>query len=152
MDVTSPPSPSPSPTPSQNSRFDEEAIDFNVMVIIAAMLCALVCALGLNSMLQCVVQCAQRLVHEPVQWVEASRRSVLGLKKKDVEALPTSTYANSGSSPSYSPPLACAICLMDFSPGEKTRVLPKCTHRFHVGCIDKWLLSQSTCPTCRQPL
>lgn len=152
MDETSPPSPSPSPTPSGDGKLGEAAIDFKIMVIIAAMLCALVCTLGLNSMLRCIVQCTQRLVQEPVQWAEASRRSAPALKKKDVMALPTSTYASSGSSPSCSSPLACAICLMDFSPGEDTRVLPKCSHTFHVGCIDKWLLSQSTCPTCRQPL
>ncbi|QHO06972.1 hypothetical protein HN873_047753 [Arachis hypogaea] len=44
---------------------------------------------------------------------------------------------------------SCAICLADFSDGDKIRFLPKCNHRFHVACIDKWLLSHSSCPTCR---
>ncbi|KAH9747189.1 Choline-phosphate cytidylyltransferase 2 [Citrus sinensis] len=57
----------------------------------------------------------------------------------------------SGSSPS-SASAGCAICLLDFIDGDEIRLLPKCNHRFHVACIDKWLLSHSSCPTCRQRL
>lgn len=32
---------------------------------------------------------------------------------------------------------------------EKAKLLPNCNHFFHVGCIDTWLSSQSTCPICR---
>ncbi|GAU27091.1 hypothetical protein TSUD_103990 [Trifolium subterraneum] len=32
---------------------------------------------------------------------------------------------------------------------EIMRLLPNCKHSFHVGCIDKWLASHSTCPICR---
>ncbi|KAF5742373.1 hypothetical protein HS088_TW09G00418 [Tripterygium wilfordii] len=145
------PSPSPNLGPSLSTipcheSQEHQAIDFNVMVIVAALLCALVCALGLNSTLQCVFQCTHRALTEPVQWM-TSRRLNSGLKKKEMVALPTSTYAcNSGSPSSIS---GCAICLAEFSEGEKIRVLPKCNHQFHVACIDKWLLSHSSCPTCR---
>ncbi|XP_058071309.1 RING-H2 finger protein ATL74-like [Magnolia sinica] len=142
--------PTQSPTSSIISAIDPEdtPLDFNVVVILAAMLCALVCALGLHSMLQCVVRCTQRVVTEPVEWV-AARRLNAGLKKEDVIALPTSTYATSGSPGSTS---RCAICLADFSDGDKIRLIPKCNHRFHVACIDTWLMSHSSCPTCRQRL
>ncbi|XP_047330265.1 RING-H2 finger protein ATL3-like [Impatiens glandulifera] len=43
----------------------------------------------------------------------------------------------------------CAVCLSDFVDGEKLRLLPKCSHGFHVECIDMWFHSHSTCPLCR---
>lgn len=152
MAQTYPPTPSPTTSTTCHDEPYEPAVDFNIMVIVAAILCAFVCALGLNSTLQCVFRCANRALTEPVHWV-ASRRLNSGLKKKEMVALPTSIYANSGS-PSSSPSSAsgCAICLMDFKDGDNIRVLPKCNHRFHVVCIDKWLLSHSSCPTCRHRL
>lgn len=141
-------SPAMAPTASHGAlagHAEDSPLDFDVVVILAAMLCALVCVLGLNSMLHCVVRCTQRMVTDPVEWVQ-SRRNNGGLKKEDVKALPTATYANSGSPASTS---CCMICLAEFADGEKVRVIPKCNHRFHVACIDKWLLSHSSCPTCR---
>ncbi|CAI5997037.1 unnamed protein product [Closterium sp. NIES-64] len=46
----------------------------------------------------------------------------------------------------------CAVCLSDFSDGEQLRCLLPCAHRFHVACIDCWLLSHTTCPVCRTAL
>ncbi|KAK9268278.1 hypothetical protein L1049_010721 [Liquidambar formosana] len=148
MAETLPPTQSPSSSTPCFEPHDQPAVDFNTVIIVAAMLCALVCALGLNSMLQCVYQCTHRALTEPVEWV-ASRRLNSGLKKKEMVALPTSKYATSGSPSSTS---GCAICLVDFSEGDEIRILPKCNHRFHVACIDKWLLSHSSCPTCRHRL
>ncbi|RLN12966.1 hypothetical protein C2845_PM09G20970 [Panicum miliaceum] len=132
-------------------------LDYDVVVILAAMLCALVCALGLNSMLQCVVRCTRRAVADPVGWV-AHRRASAGLKREDVVALPVATYvvspppAAAGCSPAQQGAAGCAICLSDFADGERIRVLPVCAHRFHVACIDRWLASHCSCPTCRRRL
>lgn len=49
-------------------------------------------------------------------------------------------------------PFDCAVCLCEFEPHDKLRLLPKCSHAFHVDCIDTWLLSHSTCPLCRATL
>ncbi|XP_071691084.1 RING-H2 finger protein ATL77-like [Rutidosis leptorrhynchoides] len=46
----------------------------------------------------------------------------------------------------------CTICLEDFVDGQCVRVLPHCNHEFHVGCIDKWFESHSSCPNCRNCL
>jgi len=43
----------------------------------------------------------------------------------------------------------CAVCLSVVEDEEMMRLLPNCKHSFHVGCIDKWLASHSTCPNCR---
>lgn len=47
----------------------------------------------------------------------------------------------------------CVICLSEVLSGEKFRVLPKCKHRFHGGCIDAWLeTGKWSCPVCRSPV
>ncbi|XP_009782691.1 RING-H2 finger protein ATL51-like [Nicotiana sylvestris] len=43
----------------------------------------------------------------------------------------------------------CAVCLSEFQEDENLRLLPKCSHAFHLPCIDTWLKSHSNCPLCR---
>ncbi|KAL6985765.1 RING-type E3 ubiquitin transferase [Sarracenia purpurea var. burkii] len=43
----------------------------------------------------------------------------------------------------------CSVCLGEFQDNESLRLLPKCSHAFHVTCIDTWLKSHSNCPLCR---
>ncbi|GAB4857844.1 hypothetical protein Ancab_015750 [Ancistrocladus abbreviatus] len=43
----------------------------------------------------------------------------------------------------------CSVCLGEFQDDETLRLLPKCSHAFHVNCIDTWLKSHSSCPLCR---
>lgn len=49
-------------------------------------------------------------------------------------------------------PFDCAVCLCEFEADDKLRLLPQCSHAFHMECIDTWLLSHSTCPLCRTSL
>lgn len=43
----------------------------------------------------------------------------------------------------------CSVCLSEFEEDESLRLLPKCSHAFHVQCIDTWLKFHSNCPLCR---
>lgn len=43
----------------------------------------------------------------------------------------------------------CAICLTEFAEGDAVRVLPACNHGFHGRCVEQWLATKGSCPTCR---
>jgi len=46
----------------------------------------------------------------------------------------------------------CVVCLNDYEEEDVLRVLP-CKHRFHLECIDRWLLAHSCCcPLCNQKI
>jgi len=45
----------------------------------------------------------------------------------------------------------CAICMVEFTVGEKVRYLP-CLHTYHQECIDDWLMRSFTCPSCMEPV
>ncbi|KAK2982415.1 hypothetical protein RJ640_026258 [Escallonia rubra] len=150
---TEPPSPPPPPPPSHAARTrgsyaSEANFDTNMVIILAALLCALICALGLNSIVRCALRCSRRLAFETADQT-AARLAATGLKKSALRQIPVAVY---GSSVLDIPATDCPICLGDFMDGEKVRVLPKCHHGFHVRCIDIWLASHSSCPTCRQTI
>lgn len=42
----------------------------------------------------------------------------------------------------------CVICLEECRIGEIVKEMP-CEHKFHGGCIEKWLGIHGTCPVCR---
>ncbi|KAI3984787.1 hypothetical protein MKX01_039404 [Papaver californicum] len=46
----------------------------------------------------------------------------------------------------------CAVCLNEFQEQEKLRVLPSCSHAFHIDCIDIWLQKNDNCPLCRSSI
>uniref|UniRef100_A0A7N0VGP0 RING-type domain-containing protein n=1 Tax=Kalanchoe fedtschenkoi TaxID=63787 RepID=A0A7N0VGP0_KALFE len=43
----------------------------------------------------------------------------------------------------------CVICLDRIRDGDFFRILPGCSHAFHLDCIDTWLVKASACPICR---
>ncbi|KAH7423595.1 hypothetical protein KP509_12G062900 [Ceratopteris richardii] len=76
-----------------------------------------------------------------------------GLDPLIINSLPTFVYHPFGQDHSSKETLLeCAVCLSEFEPLEKGRLLPSCKHSFHVACIDMWFRSHSTCPLCRAPV
>ncbi|GLJ38582.1 hypothetical protein SUGI_0786670 [Cryptomeria japonica] len=72
-----------------------------------------------------------------------------GLNKKVIHTVPVFVYKEESFKNDEKEQLMCVICCSKFEQNEKGRELPKCNHRFHVNCIDKWFELQSTCPICR---
>lgn len=130
------------------------AVESDLVVILAALLCALICVVGLIAVARCAWLRRGSASGGGGGGATRSPSRALankGLKKKILESLPKSTY---GVSEANNPKLAaeCAICLGEFVEGDEIRVLPQCAHAFHVSCIDTWLGSHSSCPSCRQIL
>lgn len=69
-----------------------------------------------------------------------------GLDQSQIDALPVFLYKDVMG---LKEPFDCAVCLCEFSEQDKLRLLPLCSHAFHIECIDTWLLSNSSCPLCR---
>nr|CAB3500879.1 unnamed protein product [Digitaria exilis] len=67
------------------------------------------------------------------------------LRRRDVAALPVFVVHAAAAATA----LECAVCLEEVRDGERWRLLPRCGHRFHVECIDRWFRAHSTCPICR---
>ncbi|XP_004487181.1 RING-H2 finger protein ATL40-like [Cicer arietinum] len=73
-----------------------------------------------------------------------------GLDPSLINSLPTFIFKRKQHNHvSNSNVVECSVCLSVFEDDEILRLLPKCKHSFHVGCIDTWLASKSTCPVCR---
>ncbi|KAF7112131.1 hypothetical protein CFC21_112067 [Triticum aestivum] len=117
------------------------ALDSDMTVILASLLCALVCVLGLALASRCACR------HRRSSSTSSSNPPQKGLKKKAIDALPTVSFAAAASPQPAA--TECAICLAEFAEGEGVRVLPRCCHTFHVVCVDAWLRTCATCPSCR---
>ncbi|XP_031271773.1 RING-H2 finger protein ATL63 isoform X2 [Pistacia vera] len=71
-----------------------------------------------------------------------------GLEPSSIASIPLFVYTSNESKQG----LECVICLSGFEDNDVGRSLPKCSHCFHVECIDMWLHSHSSCPICRAPV
>jgi E3 ubiquitin-protein ligase ATL23 len=75
-----------------------------------------------------------------------------GLSEADLQRLPTiecqeeESHAGDGGGGDAE----CAVCLEVFQSGDRCRVIPACSHAFHVHCADAWLSKRSVCPICRR--
>ncbi|XP_010487800.1 PREDICTED: RING-H2 finger protein ATL78-like [Camelina sativa] len=125
------------------------SFDANVVMVLSVLLCALVCSLGLHSIIRCALRYSNLLSSEAGEEL-AVRLANTGVKQQALKSFQTVSYTAELKLPGLD--TECAICLSEFVSGERVKLLPKCHHGFHVRCIDKWLSSHSSCPTCRQCL
>ncbi|CAK7328511.1 unnamed protein product [Dovyalis caffra] len=142
--------PAPGSTASSEPYTDaDNSFDANVVMVLSVLLCALICSLGLNSIIRCALRCSNLVASESAA-NSSTQAANTGVKRKALKTFPTVTYATDLNLPGLD--TECVICLSEFAPGDRVRLLPKCNHGFHVKCIDKWLSSHSSCPTCRHCL
>ncbi|KQK10758.1 RING-H2 finger protein ATL72 [Brachypodium distachyon] len=144
------------PTPRSASAFS--SLDATVITILSLLLCALVVALLLHALVRCAFRVTRRACYgqdeEPPGVVEtaaprARKKGGKGGAGAAIRALPTMAYS-AETELAVCGSTECTICLAEFAPGERVRVLPGCSHGFHARCIDRWLSARPTCPTCRR--
>ncbi|KFK36034.1 hypothetical protein AALP_AA4G069000 [Arabis alpina] len=138
-----------SPTPAPSAYAGDNNFDANVVMVLSVLLCALVCSLGLNSIIRCALRCSN-LVPPEAGDNHAVGLTNTGVKRKALKRFQTVSYSPDLNLPGLD--TECAICLSEFVSEERVKLLPTCHHGFHVRCIDKWLSSHSSCPTCRHCL
>lgn len=140
--------------PTNLSQVDTNTFDAHVVMVLSVLLCALICSLCLNSVIRCALRCIGLISASDSSWIptnhSGSKITNNGIKKKALKTFPIITYTTKLKHSGLDS--ECVICLSEFIAGEKVRVLPKCNHGFHVRCIDRWLNSHSSCPTCRHSL
>lgn len=89
---------------------------------------------------------------------EREREYTLLLEQYEGREAPSLTNESQGMTPlnisrltiqdySSSEETLCSICINPFVNGEKIRLLP-CLHKYHLPCIDQWLLKKASCPNC----
>ncbi|BFG32161.1 hypothetical protein CerSpe_184350 [Prunus speciosa] len=135
----------------------------NAAMVIIILLSALICALGLNAAIRCFLRGRgsdnnnsprdnddnSHLPQTQQELVQAQQKSnVAGVSC--LEGAPELFYSAAMKARLAGAEAECAICLSEFVEGEGIRVLGRCKHGFHTHCIQEWLSSHSSCPTCRR--
>jgi hypothetical protein len=151
MIASSPPSPAPHPRPpvgpwGPNSSCRTCFSDF------AAVLVVLVC-------FSCVGLCIHYAARVLLRCLDRRRRAAREAQAQEPKPASDADGGSAGASPVAAGVWAeaeCAICLAeldDLEGGERVRVrvLPACGHGFHAACVEAWLATRASCPTCRAP-
>ncbi|KAM0922083.1 hypothetical protein ACQ4PT_006335 [Festuca glaucescens] len=79
---------------------------------------------------------------------QEQRRRGLGMPL--IRMLPVVTFTAAEEGRRASTSSECAVCLSEFAERERVRLLPGCSHAFHIDCIDTWLQGSARCPFCRR--
>ncbi|KAF5207844.1 Ring-h2 finger protein atl52 [Thalictrum thalictroides] len=84
------------------------------------------------------------VVDHPIWYI-----NTVGLEKSVIDSIAVFKYKKGEG---YVEGTDCSVCLSEFEDDETLRLLPKCSHAFHVPCIDTWLRNHTNCPSCRAPI
>lgn len=123
----------------------------NAILILVILFCALICALALNAAIRCFLRSSNNNGRQQRQ--QRSRSQVEerkpGLQAAAAQVVVAPALAYSAGMKLAGEVAECAICLSEFVEGDPIQVLGRCKHGFHEQCIQQWLASHSSCPTCR---
>ncbi|KAG8071617.1 hypothetical protein GUJ93_ZPchr0006g44152 [Zizania palustris] len=155
----SPPRPRPRPPPPPTTLADgawgpyasSRAFFSNVATILIILACVSLLAFCLHAAARGLIRClARRRASRARARVQAPKPA-----SDDGAASASSGAAGAGSGVPMVGGWAeaeCAICLSELADGgERIHVLPACGHGFHGACVEGWLASRASCPTCRAP-
>ncbi|XP_022740619.1 RING-H2 finger protein ATL78-like [Durio zibethinus] len=144
------PTEAPAISPAQETSYViNNNFDANIIIVLSVLICSVISSLGLFCIIRCAVRCSSLVAAASGANLSAKLANA-GVQQKALKAFPIVKYTTELKLPGLD--TACVICLSEFASGERLRILPKCNHGFHTRCIDKWLSSHSSCPTCRHCL
>lgn len=118
----------------------------NTTLILVILFSALICALAFNAGVRYFIrtQCCRRRRRRRQRDEKPENGNSAAEQAIEIPALVYSEGMELAGAETE-----CIICLSEFTIGEKIRILEKCNHGFHLQCIQQWLISHSSCPTCR---
>eukprot|EP00656_Telonema_subtile_P008653 TRINITY_DN14038_c0_g1_i1.p1 TRINITY_DN14038_c0_g1~~TRINITY_DN14038_c0_g1_i1.p1 ORF type:complete len:344 (-),score=85.47 TRINITY_DN14038_c0_g1_i1:263-1294(-) len=97
------------------------------------------------------VMLASLQMHQGHEQIDMSYENLINLAPVEVglsaaarRALPRCSAAEAGDAGGD-----CCICLTEWDDGEETVVQLECGHCFHGECVEQWLESHVSCPTCK---
>ncbi|WMV11025.1 hypothetical protein MTR67_004410 [Solanum verrucosum] len=145
----------PPPPPDDEDASDDSATAFSPLII--AIIGILASAFLLVSYYTIITKyCRRRRSRNGATELEANQNetpqdqwqlaTVAGLDESTIKAI---TVCKFKKGEGLVEDTECAVCLSEFQEDENLRLLPKCSHAFHLPCIDTWLKSHPNCPLCR---
>ncbi|MCO5575047.1 hypothetical protein L7F22_028844 [Adiantum nelumboides] len=140
-----------------NESFREAQINPSIVVIIIILTIIFFLSGCLHLLIRCLVMRSPRRNSNSIVTLTAYQGQLQqlfhlhdsGVEQAFIDTLPIFFYK---SVTGLKEGADCAVCLCEFEGEDRLRLLPKCSHAFHMDCIDTWLLSHSTCPLCRRSL
>ena len=91
----------------------------------------------------------RRPTQEALDEIHSIESPMAGLDPLVMASLPMFIYNPSAELDHGEEVTECSVCLSTIVEETMVKLLPNCTHRFHVECIDMWLSSNTNCPICR---